>query len=201
MLFLLFYLFANVAIIFFGENDPMHFGNLQMALTSLFVIATMDDWTDVMYTNMLGCDQYGYGFGLEKYGFDEYEEKNSLLNCTKPNPLGWYATAIMVVFVVLGSFVMLNLFIGIVSTAMEQAKQDQINEQKVGERLAVRTDQLNMGPKEVRLYEKVFQELNTKKDGKLDRAELNQLVKCLPVLHFATAFMDESHEHNPEVNT
>ena len=48
ILFMFFYLFANIGMIFFGLNDPMHFGNLQTALMSLFRAATLDDWTDIM---------------------------------------------------------------------------------------------------------------------------------------------------------
>jgi len=29
-------------------------------MLSLFRCSTLEDWTDVMYTNMYGCDLYGY---------------------------------------------------------------------------------------------------------------------------------------------
>ena len=48
ILFMLFYLYANIGLILFSDNDPTHFGNLQLALVSLFRAATMDDWTDIM---------------------------------------------------------------------------------------------------------------------------------------------------------
>ena len=35
-------------------------GSLQIALLSLFRAATCEDWTDIMYINMLGCENYGY---------------------------------------------------------------------------------------------------------------------------------------------
>ena len=29
-------------------------------MLSLFRVATGEDWTDIMYINMYGCDKYGY---------------------------------------------------------------------------------------------------------------------------------------------
>ena len=60
ILFLVFYIFAIVGIIFFRDNDPWHFGNLQMAMLTLFRVATLEDWSDVLYTNIFGCGRYGY---------------------------------------------------------------------------------------------------------------------------------------------
>lgn len=39
---------------FFRENDPEHFGNLQMALISLFRIATFEGWSPIFYANAFG---------------------------------------------------------------------------------------------------------------------------------------------------
>jgi hypothetical protein len=48
ILFIFFYLYANIGMIFFAANDPAHFGNLQLALISLFRLATLDGWSDIM---------------------------------------------------------------------------------------------------------------------------------------------------------
>ena len=53
ILFMFFYLCANIAMILFGENDPMHFGDLTLSLMSLFRAATLDDWSDLMYISMV----------------------------------------------------------------------------------------------------------------------------------------------------
>ena len=60
LLLLIFYLFGIVAMVLFKDNDPLHFGNLFLTLMTLFRMATLEDWTDVMYINMFGCDKYGY---------------------------------------------------------------------------------------------------------------------------------------------
>ena len=60
LLLLLFYIYAVAGVFFFGENDPVHFGNLEISMLSLFRAVTLEDWTDLMYINMYGCDAYGY---------------------------------------------------------------------------------------------------------------------------------------------
>ena len=46
----------------YRDNDPWHFRNLFIAHVTLFRIATYEDWTDIMYFNMFGCDKWGdYG--------------------------------------------------------------------------------------------------------------------------------------------
>jgi hypothetical protein len=44
-----FYLYAICGMIIFAPNDPWHFGNLTVAIFSLFRAATLEDWTDLMY--------------------------------------------------------------------------------------------------------------------------------------------------------
>ena len=141
ILFMFFYLFANIGMIFFGENDPMHFGNLQFALMSLFRASTFDDWTDLMYINTLGCDRWAYEFGRPAFGFsDKGRVKADRVNCNHPKGLGWLAIAYFIVFIILGALVLLTLFIGIVATAMEEAKADQKVEAKREEALVERSE-------------------------------------------------------------
>mgnify|MGYP002017460901 CR=1 FL=1 len=53
LLFLVFYLFAIVGLMAFKQTDPAHFGGLGTALISLFRAATMEDWSDLLYTRCL----------------------------------------------------------------------------------------------------------------------------------------------------
>jgi hypothetical protein len=55
-----FYLFAVLGVSMFRANDPWHFGKLDRAMLTLFRVATYEDWTDVMYINILGCENWNY---------------------------------------------------------------------------------------------------------------------------------------------
>ena len=105
ILFMFFYLYANIGMTLFAQNDPMHFGNLQLSLLTLFRCSTLDDWTDVMYVNMYGCDRWEYEYG-RRYG----QRANTALqiaNCNNPSAFGWVSALYMISFIVLGALVLL----------------------------------------------------------------------------------------------
>jgi voltage-gated sodium channel len=77
-------------------------------------MATLEDWTDVMYINMYGCNRYGY-FGMRllidcttihslhtlyRYGY--FGTYPSLENCTKPSPEPVFAAMFFIAFTVSG---------------------------------------------------------------------------------------------------
>ncbi len=110
LLFILFYLYAVLAVFTFGPNDPIHFADLQTAFLSMFRVATLEDWTDVMYINMYGCANYGYG-------------GNEAL-CTESHAFGWWAAAFFSSFVLVATMIILNLFIGVIMNGMDDAKAE-----------------------------------------------------------------------------
>jgi len=109
LLMLVFYLYGIICVSFFRDNDPVHFGTLETAFLTLFRMATFEDWTDVMYTELYGCDVYAYHFRQHW--------------CTKPErAMGWAAAPFFVSFIVLSSLVVLNLFIGVIISNMNEAR-------------------------------------------------------------------------------
>lgn len=110
LLLLLFYVYAVTAVLFFSGNDPIHFKDLQTSMLSLFRAVTLEDWTDLMYIQMHGCDQYGY-------------DGNEGL-CTAPIAQPVFGAAYFVSFVLFGTMIILNLFIGVIMNGMEEAKRE-----------------------------------------------------------------------------
>lgn len=110
LLFLLFYLYAVTGTFLFSQNDPVHFKSLQTTMLSLFRAVTLEDWTDLMYIQMLGCDQYGYDAirGL----------------CTAPKALPIVAPVFFVTFILGGTMIILNLFIGVIMNGMDEARKE-----------------------------------------------------------------------------
>lgn len=53
ILFIFFYLYANIGMMFFQRNDPAHWCNLQTALTTLFRLATLDGYSDLVCVSVL----------------------------------------------------------------------------------------------------------------------------------------------------
>ena len=111
LLSILFYIYACLGTFLFRENDPVHFESLHLTLLSLFRVATLEDWTDIMYTAIYGCQSYGYS-GMEE-----------LCKTSEAFPiLGWLY---FVSFVLLATFVFLNLIIGVIINNMEDLKEEE----------------------------------------------------------------------------
>jgi len=109
---LVFYLFAVLGVSLFRDNDPWHFGKLHRAMLTLFRIATYEDWTDVMYINVLGCDKWGYSG-------DDSQPKGK--DCVDSKGKGLLAAIYFVIFAIISAMVLLTLFVGVVSTSMDEA--------------------------------------------------------------------------------
>ncbi len=112
LLMLLFYIYGAMGVFLFGVNDPLHFGSLHMGMLSLFRISTLEGWTEIMYINMYGCDNPKWGYGPES-------------GCLNPEMHGFSAVIYFVSFVLLGTMIVLNLFIGVIMNAMDEVRADQ----------------------------------------------------------------------------
>ncbi|MBN2716412.1 MAG: ion transporter [Deltaproteobacteria bacterium] len=110
LLLLLFYVYAVAATFMFGANDPVHFKTLPLSMLSLFRAVTLEDWTDLMYINRDGCANYGYG-GIEH-----------LCTASEAYPIG--SPFLFVSIVLLGTMIILNLFIGVIMNGMTAAQEE-----------------------------------------------------------------------------
>jgi len=108
---LLFYLYGVAATHLFGPNDPVHFGRLEISLLSLFRVVTLEGWTELLYIQMYGCDAYGY---------DAFPDR-----CVASAPMPLTAVIFFVSFVLIGTMVILNLFVGVIMNGMEEAHAEQ----------------------------------------------------------------------------
>ena len=124
LLFLLFYMYGAMGVFLYGDNDPIHFRNLQTALLSLFRVTTLEDWTDVMYINMYGSDNYGYS----------PEDIARWTPVPTASPLG--AAFFFVSFVLIGTMVVLNLVIGVIMNSMDEMNA----EMALNERIKLRRE-------------------------------------------------------------
>lgn len=109
---LLFYIYAAMGVFVFGENDPVHFGTLHKSMLSLFRVVTLEDWTDIMYINMYGCDHEIWGYGPES-------------GCANPTSNPIMAAIFFVSFVLIGTMIVLNLFIGVIMNAMDEVREEE----------------------------------------------------------------------------
>lgn len=112
LLSILFYVYAVLGVFLFGANDPGHFGTLPRAMLTLFRIVTLEDWTDVMYIQI-------------------FSSKVIASELAATTDRGAYPVAQPIVgalyclsFVLLGTMIMLNLFIGVIINSMKEAHDE-----------------------------------------------------------------------------
>jgi voltage-gated sodium channel len=95
---LLYYFFSVLSVSLYAKNDPVGMGTLHVAFVTLFQAGTLEDWTDIMYTQSEGCAIYGYAFRRDQ--------------CVWTDPQPFLSSMFFVVFIVLANLLVLNLFIG-----------------------------------------------------------------------------------------
>jgi voltage-gated sodium channel len=110
LLLLLFYIYGVMGVALFRDNDPVHFGNLKLSLLTLFRVVTLEDWTDVMYIQMFGSDVFPID--------------NPMAAPSSPKGRPVVGAAYFVTFVLLGTMIMLNLFIGVIIGSMQEAQAE-----------------------------------------------------------------------------
>lgn len=110
LLFMNFYVYAVMGVFMFRDNDPVHFKDLPTSLLTLFRVVTLEDWTDVMYIQMYGSDVYAYA---NTTGIEIVPSSMPIVGCIY-----------FVSFVMFGTMIMLNLFIGVILNSMDEARAE-----------------------------------------------------------------------------
>jgi voltage-gated sodium channel len=112
------------ATFMFSANDPVHFATLPLSIQSLFRAVTLEDWTDMMYINQYGCNMYEYPAG----------------RCVAPEAFPIGSPLLFVTLVMLGTMIVLNLFIGVIMNGMNAAQEENDRNERA-RRLAARGEQ------------------------------------------------------------
>jgi voltage-gated sodium channel len=96
LLSILFYIYGVTGVFFFGKADPEHFGTLGDTMLTLFGVITLEGWTSLMY-NLLRGD-----------------------SGVAPVKVVLY----FISFVLFGTMIMLNLFIGVIMNSMQEVQEE-----------------------------------------------------------------------------
>lgn len=118
LLLLLYYIYGAVGVFMFRDNDPIHFGSLGTAMLTLFQISTLEGWADIMYVNMFGCADPLWGYEQDA-------------DCLNPQAHGSSAVVYFVTFVLFGTMIVLNLFIGVIMNAMDEVRKEHETEARI----------------------------------------------------------------------
>jgi voltage-gated sodium channel len=158
LLLLMFYVYAVMGVFLWSGNDPVHFKDLQTSMLSLFRVVTLEDWTDIMYIQMWGSDRYPFNEGDRATYADQFN--------SQARPV--IGAIYFVSFVLMGTMIMLNLFIGVIIQSMEEAQDEQAADDR--EKHLAESGHLTVGD-ELLLLEKELEALQRRVRTLKDRAE------------------------------
>jgi voltage-gated sodium channel len=82
-------------------------------MLSLFRVVTLEDWTDVMYIQMYGSEAYGVTGG----------NTVGAAQASVGRPI--FAALFFVSFVLFGTMIILNLFIGVIMNGMDEVRREE----------------------------------------------------------------------------
>lgn len=191
ILVLVFFAFGVFAMICFQENDPWHFGTLPNAMYSLFRASTLEDWTDIMYTNMIGCANYGAFVMCEDVGHGNCAARmddpkdltvfHELYCCCREKSFMstdnwwiWSGFIFFFIFCVIGALVLMTLFIGVITTAMEEAQSVQKKQKDREAQVAEAVKATNLDVKTIEKYKSIFKIIDEDDSGSIDEEELRE---------------------------
>lgn len=100
LLCILFYVYAVSGVALFGASDPVHFGTLPTAALTLFQVVTMEGWTELMHAQFEAWPGRGV-------------------------PVLYFVS-----FILVGTMIILNLFIGVIVNGMDEARQEMADEER-----------------------------------------------------------------------
>ncbi len=111
-----FYIYAVLGVFLWGANDPMRFGSLPITFLTLFQCVTMEGWVDIMHTQMWGCSQY--------------VQSGSEATCTASHSMPIVAPIYFISFIVFGTMIILNLFIGVMMNSLQEMQEEKAQQTK-----------------------------------------------------------------------
>lgn len=109
LLFLHFFVYSVLGVTLFGKNDPGHFGSLLRAALTLFSVITLEGWVELMYTQMLGSAEHASNLPM-----------TGALSHAEP----LWAPLFFVTFILLGTMIIMNLFVGVIVNGVQEASDD-----------------------------------------------------------------------------
>jgi voltage-gated sodium channel len=168
ILFLLFYVFAIVGMTIFAASDPRNFGQLHLAFITLFRVLTLAGWSDLMYTNMLGCDLYGYS---------AYQDE-----CKDPKGFGYIAVIYYIAFIIFGALILLSLFIGVVTTAMDEAEQKEKRDATLATQVEIIKKTQHLLDPTLMTMHRLFQELDVDREDAISYGDMSPIFKSFEKL-------------------
>jgi voltage-gated sodium channel len=169
LLLAVYFQFGMIGVGAFDLNDPFHFGTIHRAMISLFRVSILDNWIELLYINQLGCDVYGYTADHRRH------------MCVEPRTWPKFAPVFFMTFVIIATFVMVNLFVGVVTTSMEDAHSEIEEEQEAFRKVTEAVAKFEVSGSELAMYREVYDLINTDGGPGIEAIEMEEVLRAAGV--------------------
>lgn len=145
--------YGAAGYICFSKNDSYHFGTLGLSMWTFFEIHSLNNWSDVTYVNMYGCDSYPteyliqnstsyastYNFTWDSSNFIVAQGSDFYLPvCYAPQSQPLLSPIVFVSYVVLVTFMVVNLTIAAVTSGIRE-RLEKLKVEMLSKEVAVET--------------------------------------------------------------
>lgn len=164
ILFLFFAYFSLIGVLLFKEANPFFFSTFGNSLRALLQVMTLDNWSDLMRYCMLGCAVYQYPVEM-------------LQSCsTDGKGVGWFAPLFFVSFIIVASFVLSSLLVGVIITSMELLREGIKEEEDIWAKVNRIMKRYKTDQQTIDLLLELFEGADSKKEGIVTYEALETMV-------------------------
>jgi voltage-gated sodium channel len=166
-------IFGLIGNALFAANDEFRYGSIPRAMISLFQEATFDDWFGAVYTAMYGCH--------------DWPSASMTYTCGTNNGEVQVATVFFFYFtLVLGGFVLLTMFVGIMAYALGRQNKLLDTEQATQRRVNTYAKLKSIPVDQLRCYRSLFDYIDYSRQGFIEDWKMilsMKSVNCQPRNH------------------
>ena len=170
IMFLYFSYFGLIGVLLFKRANPFYFSGYGVALRTLLQSMTLDNWSEIMRYGMLGCHDYPYPTEMASY-CDDVSGKG----------VGWFAAAFFVFFIIVASYVLSSLLVGVIITSMELLREGILEEADIWAKVGKIQKRYNVEQSSIDLLLELFESSDEKRDGIVTYESLETMMSTMGI--------------------
>lgn len=170
LILLFFSYFALAGMLLFKGSVPYYFSSLPVTLRTLMQVMTQDSWSDLMRSCMLGCRNFGFDTGVDKYN------SSCPSGAEMGHGVGYWAPTFFIAFIVMAAMVLCSLLIGVIITSMELLREGSQEEIDIWAKVAIKQRRYKLSTNQMNLLLCLFERTDKNLNGKLTFEELSAVL-------------------------
>ena len=180
-----FYAYSVIGVVLFSVNDPFNFRTVPVSSVTLFQVSMLEDWTAVLWVNMMGCDTDEFGIkddGFYYHNLQEMEEEPPY-PCKNPKANQFTAFVYFFTFVIINALVFVSVFIGVIVNGMQEATASMISQINVKRRTDAIREHFEVGIQKLHDLQNTFHLMNWKGRVKMKLSHVEEILTKMQVEH------------------